>query len=253
MNKYLTSAWKLFYLQLAAHIGLVFYIFTANWQDWLVSISIYCFVACFGLVVTYHRQLGHKSWPTSKFTYYFGCITGALAGIGSPLEWTAVHRAHHRFVDTPKDPHGPEYLGFWRVQLLGMFAARQNNDIASFVVDMFRSKFHKHVARHYYRYHLALAVVLLSINVHLALMVYFVPAALCWQFGSLVNTVNHIWGYKNTVNDKHHATNNFLTGFLFFGDGWHANHHDNPTSYTTHVKWWEFDLSGIVIKLIRKV
>ncbi len=251
MNTYLTPAWKLFYLQVVAHIGLVYYIFTATAQEWMITIPIYVFVSWFGLVVFYHRYLAHKSWPINKFTYYLGCIAGSYAGIGSPLEWTAIHRAHHRFVDTDRDPHGPGHLGFWRVQFLGMFASTANMmTYASFCADLIRSKFHKHLTKNYYRYHCAIILALAIIDFRLLLAAYLAPVAMCWQFGSFVNSANHTWGYKNS-NTRHNARNFWLTALIFYGEGWHDNHHSWPTDYTTKRNWWEFDISAVLIKLIR--
>lgn len=34
-------------------------------------------------------------------------------------EWVAVHRCHHAYVETDKDPHSPIVYGIWRVLFLG--------------------------------------------------------------------------------------------------------------------------------------
>ena len=42
---------------------------------------------------------------------------GLLCGVRSPLTWAGVHRMHHAYSDTPKDPHSPKHIGKWRVFL----------------------------------------------------------------------------------------------------------------------------------------
>jgi stearoyl-CoA desaturase (delta-9 desaturase) len=36
-----------------------------------------------------------------------------------------------------------------------------------------------------------------------------------------------------------------------WGEGWHNNHHKNQKNENFSVKWWEFDISYHIIKLIR--
>ena len=42
--------------------------------------------------------------------------------------------------------------------------------------------------------------------------------------------------------------------FIVAGEGFHLNHHKDPSNYTTLLpnhKWWEIDLTGLFIKMIR--
>lgn len=247
LKKYMTTSWKVLYIQIAAHIGLVYQIFYGQAWWWLVSLIVFVLCGCFGLVMTYHRLLAHNSWPASSRYRKIGSLLGAYAGIGSPMVWTAVHRAHHRFVDTDKDPHGPEHLGLARVQFFGMFGQAGGEHI----IDMLKDKFQTKLNRYYFKLHLAIAITWLLISPSLFVCAYLAPMALLWEIGGSVNTINHWFGYRNKDNPKHHAYNNPITAILFFGEGWHANHHDNPISYTTKEKWWEFDFAGLMIKLVK--
>lgn len=69
---------------------------------------------------------------------------------------------------------------------------------------------------------------------------HLVPGGLTWLGGSLVNYLNHLSGYK-PFDGQGTSTNNFVTGYLVFGEGWHNAHHAAPTHPTTSVRWWEFD------------
>jgi stearoyl-CoA desaturase (delta-9 desaturase) len=45
-----------------------------------------------------------------------------------------------------------------------------------------------------------------------------------------------------------HSKNNLLFGLLAHGEGWHNNHHAFPTSARHGLRWWQFDLSWIIIR-----
>ncbi|HEX7883710.1 MAG TPA: acyl-CoA desaturase, partial [Afipia sp.] len=70
-----------------------------------------------------------------------------------------------------------------------------------------------------------------------------------WHTTWAVNSVTHIWGYRsyNTPDD---SRNNPIIGLLAGGEGWHNNHHADPTSARHGHKWWEFDLSWTTIQLL---
>jgi fatty-acid desaturase len=62
-----------------------------------------------GITVGYHRLLSHRTFSCSKPVEYFWVLAGFLAFEGSPIWWSTMHRAHHRHVDTPLDPHSPRW------------------------------------------------------------------------------------------------------------------------------------------------
>jgi stearoyl-CoA desaturase (delta-9 desaturase) len=127
-----------------------------------------------------------------------------------------------------------------------------DNASAAHVIDMLRDRFQMALHKYYFHLHVVVAVAWLLIDPTLFVSAYLAPIALLWEFGSLVNSLNHLYGYKNRPSDKHTAYNNPITGYLFFGEGWHANHHDFPLRSTNKERWWEFDLAGTMIKLLGK-
>jgi len=40
---------------------------------------------------------------------------------------------------------------------------------------------------------------------------------------------------------------------LAFGEGWHNNHHAFPRSAFHGLHWWQFDLSGYIIKILDRL
>ena len=76
---------------------------------------------------------------------------------------------------------------------------------------------------------------------------YLVPAAILWNAGSFINTLSHMFGYRNHET-KDSSTNLFLLGILMWGEGWHNNHHASPASHYFGEQWWEIDLGGFLIE-----
>jgi hypothetical protein len=73
-----------------------------------------------------------------------------------------------------------------------------------------------------------------------------------WHTTWSVNSVTHIWGYRNyaTPDDSH---NNPVIGFIAGGEGWHNNHHADPASARHGHHWWEVDFAWWSIGLATKV
>jgi len=72
-----------------------------------------------------------------------------------------------------------------------------------------------------------------------------------WHVTWSVNSLSHIWGRQSfKTNDL--SMNNPLVGVLAFGEGWHNNHHADPSQWNQTIKWWELDPTSWIIKLIKK-
>jgi len=67
-----------------------------------------------------------------------------------------------------------------------------------------------------------------------------------------VNSVCHIWGAKE-YHSGDESRNNPVMGILALGEGWHNNHHAFPASARHGLKWWQFDLSWVIIRTLERV
>ncbi|MCL7035178.1 hypothetical protein MKW94_019405 [Papaver nudicaule] len=65
-----------------------------------------------GISLSYHRNLTHKSFKLTKSLEYLFAYFGLHAAQGDPIFWVSIHRYHHQFTDTARDPHSP-IEGFW--------------------------------------------------------------------------------------------------------------------------------------------
>jgi fatty-acid desaturase len=76
-----------------------------------------------------------------------------------------------------------------------------------------------------------------------------VRTVLVWHITWSVNSVTHLWGYRNYETDEK-SRNNILIGLVSNGEGWHNNHHADPRSAAHGHRWWEFDLTYLTIRFL---
>ena len=64
-----------------------------------------------------HRGLAHRALTLHPLADFFFRIILWITTGQDRRQWVAVHRKHHAFTDTEKDPHSPLVHGFWKIQL----------------------------------------------------------------------------------------------------------------------------------------
>jgi sn-2 palmitoyl-lipid 9-desaturase len=67
-----------------------------------------------------------------------------------------------------------------------------------------------------------------------------VRVGLCHQATWLVNSACHLWGYRN-FETAGSSRNNWIVATLTLGEGWHNNHHADPSRTRHGLKLWEVD------------
>ena len=243
----MTFYFKLAILHIAATLAFVAQCIYGSTTDWVVSLSVYAFVAM-SLTLTYHRFLAHKSFEfkCDWMRKFFITVCTVGSGFSSPIAWVAIHREHHRHSDTEKDPHRGTLRNFLKLHTTSMFIKPN----IKFVVDLMRDPFCKFLHNNYFKLHVGYALVLGIINPWLILSFYLVPVFILWHLGILVNSISHLVGYR-TYETKDNSKNNPILGIFFFGE-WHNNHHAKPYSARHGEKWWEIDITYLIIKTIGK-
>ncbi len=213
----------------------------------------YFLYGCLGIVVMYHRCLTHSSYKTNKILVKAFSILGCLAGTGSPLAWIAIHINHHLKSDKPDDPHSPLYKGIKIFKLDYQNEVDKNTKwrMRNLVTDTFQQFLH----RYYFAILATYSIVLFLIGgIWLMIFLHWAPAAITGLMSNVVNYVGHkpTWfgGYR-TYNLKDQSSNNWLWAIPSWGESWHNNHHRYPRNFKFGEKWWEFDISGLIIKLIK--
>lgn len=63
------------------------------------------YLCCIGIGSGVHRLWAHRSYTAKKPARIFMMLLNTLAFQGSIFHWSRDHRLHHKFSDTPIDPH----------------------------------------------------------------------------------------------------------------------------------------------------
>ena len=244
MLKSLKINW-LFAFQILTHLSVILMLVYGTPIHYMYAWIVFFFTGALGMSGTYHRLLSHKSYDPPKWWIYLGTLFGTLGGTGSSIAWCAVHREHHRFTDTEKDPHSPHHHGFWRVQFLSMF----HNPHVKYVPDLLRSSFHINMHKYYWLIHAFYALALYTIDPFALVYAWLFPSFILWHAGSSINTWSHTIGWQNH-DSKDTSTNHWLTGIFVWGEGWHNNHHYNPTQMRFGEKWYQIDITYYALRLL---
>lgn len=224
-----------------------FYNYEQNALFWIISfISYFCY-ACIGNVITYHKYLAHSSFKLKKIYEKLFTFIGTLSGTGSSITWVTTHFQHHKYSDTEKDPHSP-HNGLIKILTLDFSNTEANFSAKRLIID----KYHIFLDKYYYYIHLFFSFIIYSIfGIHLLFSIYIFPVLLTILISTyVINTLNHTVGYRN-YDTKDKSTNNFFSAIIGFGEGWHNNHHHFPKDSNFGKKWWELDISYVIIKLIQ--
>lgn len=209
----------------------------------------------FGVAVGYHRLFAHKSFETYKPIEKILAYLGLLSCDGSVPFWVALHRGyHHPYSDTDKDPHTPK-KGIFYSFVLWQFYISESSVKLVYARDCLRDKYLMFLHHHQYKIFWLTFLVLFLISPVFALGV-FVPASLLSHHqDNLVNVLGHLrfLSYRNHATPDN-SQNDFITGLLVWGQGWHNNHHNNAgKSNFGGERWWEFDSAHqLLIPLIKK-
>jgi stearoyl-CoA desaturase (delta-9 desaturase) len=78
---------------------------------------------------------------------------------------------------------------------------------------------------------------------------FFWSTVLVFHATFCINSLAHVHGRKRYVTGDDSRNNWFLAIFTM-GEGWHNNHHAYQSSVRQGFKWWEYDLTYYLLKLL---
>lgn len=229
MNRYNVG---LLIMQIIAHLAIIPLVVYAEWYHYIIVVFVYFLNGCLGMTMVYHRLLSHKSWNPPKFIEYLFASFATIGLTGPAISWVAVHREHHAFTDTEKDPHSPHHRGWFYTHFLSMFAKVRVNHAKHLLRDTFYQFQHKF----YFEINFIYAAILFIIDPFAVIYAWLVPAALLWNGGSSIVSISHRNGIVHT---------DFILALLVWGEGYHVKHHSSPQSS----RFGKYDIGGILIDL----
>jgi fatty-acid desaturase len=227
--------------------GIFYFEYTLN--SWAIILLGYFLYSGVGVSMMMHRYWSHRSFEFKSTILMWICSWFAIvAGRGSPLGWVYVHRMHHKYADTLQDPHDANIVG-WKIFFPHLMKYGESTS-KRVVIDML-TKFHINIHNYYMWFIILWSLLLLVISPYIFYFFYVVPVAMSFIALDLFVLLSHTYGYRN-FETKDASKNNWFISLILWGEGWHNNHHKNPGNFTTKIKWWEVDLTALVIKAIKK-
>lgn len=223
----------------------------------------------------YHRGLTHRSFEMTKWLERLFVFLGICCMQDTPGRWVAHHRRHHQYSDEPEDPHSPRHSFFWS-HAGWLFVENPNHHsmaaLFGYSRDILEDPFYFWLERRFHWVWLygAHAAVFFLFGFSLAyfqtqsieaalqfggsLLVWGVllRTVLVWHITWSVNSLTHWWGYRN-YETRDDSRNNWLVALLTVGEGWHNNHHHDPTSASNGRHWWELDITYLELLFLERL
>ena len=242
-----------------------------GWSDAVVFAVMYL-LSGFGVTVGFHRMLTHRAFQTHRLTRYVFAFMGMLSVQGPVIDWVADHRKHHAHTDVEGDPHSPHVghghgitgalKGLWHAHVGWLWRTHGEAGGRRYAKDLVEDPTMRALNRRFPLVVLvslgapALLGGLLTMSWKGALTGYiwggFVRIFLQHHVTWSVNSVCHFFGRRRfDVEDQ--STNVFWLALPSFGESWHHNHHAFPRSASHGLRWWEIDISAMLIRAMRRV
>jgi len=237
----------------------------------LVVLFLMYSLSAFGATVGFHRLLTHRSFQTYKPIEYLFAVLGTLSVQGSVVSWVSDHRKHHAHADVDGDPHSPygqgtgliaSLRGLWHAHAGWLLTDGHQADGRRYAKDLVEDRGMMAIDRAF------LPIVGLGLAVPFALG-YALTGELAGALTGLlwggfarvflfhhatfsVNSICHFFG-RRRFDTEDHSTNVAWLALPTMGEAWHNNHHAFPRAAYHGMRWWELDISALVIRAMRRV
>ncbi|MGI8950961.1 MAG: acyl-CoA desaturase [Chitinophagaceae bacterium] len=232
----------------------------------LIFFTLHWFLSLFFHSFFLHRYASHQMYTTTRnWEKTFYVTTWLVQGSSYliPSAYGVLHRMHHTYSDTEKDPHSPHFFkDIWHMmlhtaQVFRSFHTGKNIPEAQFTKEYLpRWNRLDHLGNHF-------ITRLLFGAFYTAFYIYFAPNA--WWFlllpvhflmgpiqGATVNWCGHKYGYSN-YNNGDHSKNTSPWGVLLMGELFQNNHHFQKNNANFARRWFEFDMTYIIMRGLNKL
>ncbi|HEX5026013.1 MAG TPA: fatty acid desaturase [Agriterribacter sp.] len=217
-----------------------------------------------------HRYASHQMYTTSKAgekVIYFLTWFAQGSSYLVPKAYGVMHRMHHTYSDTENDPHSPHFFkDVWHMMLHTAAIYRAFNTGENVPDKQFTKEYLPSWTK-MDRFGNSMVTRIIFGAAYFAVYFFFAPN-LWWYLllpihflmgpiqGAIVNWCGHKYGYSNFDNGDH-SKNSSPWGVLLMGELFQNNHHHAKDNANFARKWFEFDLTYIIMiglnkaKLIR--
>jgi stearoyl-CoA desaturase (Delta-9 desaturase) len=223
------------------------------------------YLSLFSQTFFLHRYASHQAFTMNKFWerafYVFTYITQGASYL-SPYAYAAMHRMHHAYTDTEKDPHSPAYSSnvfsmMWSTQKI--YSGIYRGTIVP------EEQFRKNIPRWPAMDALGESFYSRGMWIVLYTLFFVFFAESPWLYlllplaiimgplhGAIINWFAHKYGYVN-FKLKNTSRNLFPVDILMLGEGYHNDHHHAPSNANFGARWFEIDPVYVIIRLLHKL
>ena len=245
-----------------------------TWNRWVDAVDLallagFYVITAMGVTVGFHRLLTHRSFRTYPRIERAFAVLGSLSVQGSVLDWVADHRKHHAHTDVEGDPHSPHVghgsglAGLWHAHAGWLTETQGQADWKRYARELYEDPKMRRVGKRFPQ--LVLLSLLLPTFAGFALHGWTLEGAIRgYVWGGLVriflvhhvtwsvNSVCHFFGSRRFAIDDQ-STNVAWLAIPSLGESWHHNHHAFPRSARHGLRWYELDLSALIIAGLEKL
>lgn len=234
---------------------MIFGVLNLSFWGYVIATIIVTQITIASVTIYLHRNQTHRALELHPiishfFRFWLWITTGMVTG-----DWVAIHRKHHAMSDVEGDPHSPMVYGINKVLWEGAELYRAARKDREMVEKYSHGTPNDWLERNIYSKFSSKGIfVALAID----LVLFGIPGLTIWAIqmmwipfwaAGIVNGIGHYWGYRN-FECRDTSTNVFPFGFWIGGEELHNNHHTFASSAKFSVKWWEFDIGWLYIRLL---
>jgi stearoyl-CoA desaturase (delta-9 desaturase) len=205
----------------------------------------------------YHRLFSHAAFRAAWAIRMFVLFFGGAAFQKSAMAWAALHRLHHRYTDTDRDPYNIK-RGFFYAHVGWVLVQIPRYDYSN-IRDLAKDPLVVHQDRHYKLWsHLSGLVIPLLIGAWIGGWTYAILFPLAARIFIVMNSVFCINSVSHTFGSRAYdlnssARDHWLGVILTNGDGFHNYHHRFPRDYRHGIRWYHYDPTKWLISLFSLV
>ncbi len=228
----------------------------------LIAFAAFWYLSLFFQTFFQHRYAAHGAFEMSRgWEKVFYILTYIAQGSSymSPRTYAIMHRMHHAYADTEKDPHSPSFSKnmihmMWRTSSIYVKIFKKKilteDRFTKNLIDW--PKFDRWANSALSRITWAAVYITLFLlyapSVWLYTLLPVVIVAGAFQ-GAIINWFAHKYGYIN-FKLSNTAQNLLFIDVLMLGECYHNNHHRHPSSINFGRRWHEIDPVYLVIRFL---
>ncbi|KAI8521645.1 stearoyl-CoA desaturase 5-like [Branchiostoma floridae x Branchiostoma belcheri] len=257
----LQIVWRNVVIMSLLHLGAIYGLVLLPWAHvYTLLWAVFCYcLSALGVTAGAHRLWAHRSYKARLPLRIFLAIVNCMSLQNDIYDWSRDHRVHHKYSETPADPHNAK-RGFFFAHI-GWLLVRKHPDVIAKgkqidLSDVLNDPVVKVQRKLYAPTALLMCFVVPTLVPRLwgeSLVSAFFSAVLRYVLALnatwFVNSAAHMWG--NKPYDKFiNPSQNFPVAFLAMGEGWHNYHHTFPYDYATSELGWKVNSTTVFIDVM---